>query len=243
MKQLASSFVAAVALAICIADHSPVRAEEPLVAEPPCQDTYIPEMLGGAEAKEVLYDESPHADYHIIPAVLTRRYGPIEEPAPQFYALKDNDAPGFDWSSGFGGWGPFGWGGWGYNLPYYGYGWPGFGFAGYRFAYPGFAYSYPAYRFSYVGYNDYYRPWYTYPSSQIRSDRLPWYSPGGVGPNIYQPWYVQRNSLPWYSPYGIGPNIYTPSYSWRAYYPWYAPYGPGPNIYTPSWQYGGCLYW
>jgi hypothetical protein len=242
MKQLASIIVAAITIAICIAMDSRLRADEPPVGAPPCQDTYVvPETLGGAEAREILFDESPRANGHIIPAVLTRRYGPVREPAPQFYALKDNGAPGFDWSSGFGWW-P--WGGWRIGLPNFGFGLPGFGFAGFRFSFPGFANSYfPGYRFSFVGYNDAYRPWYTYPSSQIRGDRLPWYSPGGAGPNIYQPWYTQRNSLPWYSPFGIGPNIYTPSYSWRAYYPWYAPNGPGPNIYTPSWQYGGCLYW
>ncbi len=114
------------------------------------------------------------------------------------------------------------------RLRYYGYG----------------GYGIPSYAFTLAGYNRYfYRPWYSYPNQYAWSNHYPWYSPGGIGPNIYQPWYFTRNALPWYSPYGVGPNIYTPTYQWQSYYPWYAPNGPGPNIYTPPWQYGGCLYW
>jgi hypothetical protein len=160
----------------------------------------------------------------IFPAVLeTRRYGPIEEPEHQFYALRNGQEPGFPISPP-----AWGWGGPGYGYGYYGYG----------------GYGIPSYAYTLAGYNRYfYRPWYSYPNQYAWSNHFPWYSPGGVGPNIYQPWYFTRNTLPWYSPYGVGPNIYTPTYQWQSYYPWYAPNGPGPNIYTPPWQYGGCLYW
>jgi hypothetical protein len=202
-------------------------------AEPIATPEPLPEPAGQPSVERILNNDAiqfapSSGDLRIFPAVLeTRRYGPVEEPAPQFYALRNSQEPGFDWGSAFanswaGGWG---WGqGWGW-----GSGW------GFR--------SLP-YAIGPVGYNRYfYRPWYTYPNSSVWSDRFPWYSPGGAGPNIYQPWYLQRNSVPWYSPYGIGPNIYTPSYQWNSYYPWYAPNGPGPNIYTPDYQFGGCLYW
>ncbi|HEY2883193.1 MAG TPA: hypothetical protein VGJ15_12185 [Pirellulales bacterium] len=161
-------------------------------------------------------------EVRFFPAVLeTRRYGPVEEPAPQFYAMRNSDQPGFDWSQGLAGPSWYGYGGpYAYGFPGYGY---GFGLVGYPYSN--------------------YRPWYAYPNQNVYSDRFPWYSPGGIGPNIYQPWYVQRNSLPWYSPYGIGPNIYTPSPQWQNYYPWYSPNGPGPNIYTPQAVEAGGFYW
>lgn len=158
---------------------------------------------------------------HIFPAVLeTRRYGPVEQPEPEFYTLRNANEPGFDWTGGL-----TGAGGWGAGL--------------------GAGYAYPSYGFGLVGYNRYYyRPWYTSPAPFVWGNKFPWYAPGGIGPNIYQPWYLWPNRLPWYSPYGAGPNIYTPWYTWQMYYPWYSPNGPGPNIYTPSWkQYGGCFYW
>jgi hypothetical protein len=164
---------------------------------------------------------------HIFPAVLmTRRYGPVEEPAPEFYTLRNAQEPGFDWTPGLAGAG-WGWGG---------FGWSGWGWGG--------GYAHPGYGFGLVGYNRYYsRPWYTSPAPQVWSNKFPWYSPGGLGPNIYQPWYLWPNRLPWYTPYGIGPNIYQPWYTRQSYYPWYSPYGSGPNIYTPTWQYQGCFYW
>ncbi len=182
------------------------------------------------------WDVSPSGQLRIFPAVLeTRRFGPVEESEPEFYALRNSDEPGFNWSPPGFGWG-FGWGGWGGWNPF-GYSWPGLTFGG-------LSAPFPRYGFGMIGYNRYYsRPWYASPSPQVWSSKFPWYTPGGVGPNIYQPWYQSRNSLPWYSPYGVGPNIYTPSYLWQSYYPWYSPNGPGPNIYTPSWQYDGCLYW
>ena len=144
------------------------------------------------------------ASYAIFPAVLeTRRFGPVEEPAPQFYSMRNSHEPGFDWGAAqANSWGA----GWGWGS---GWGW-GWGLRSLPYA------------IGPVGYNRYFnRPWYSYPNNSVWSDRFPWYSPGGAGPNIYQPWYLQRNSLPWYSPYGIGPNIYTPSYQWNSYYPWY----------------------
>ena len=182
------------------------------------------------------YEIAPNGQLRVFPAVLERRFGPVEQCEPEFYTLKNSDEPGFAWNPpgfGFGGWG--GW--WPFRFS-----WPGFG------AWGGFGSSlaapFPRSGFGLVGYNRYYsRPWYASPSPQVWSSKFPWYSPGGVGPNIYQPWYQSRNALPWYSPLGVGPNIYTPNYLWQSNYPWYSPNGPGPNIYTPSWQYDGCFYW
>jgi hypothetical protein len=168
-----------------------------------------------------LNDHDASGMLRVFPAVLeTRRYGPIEEPEHEFYAMRNGQEPGFLISPPAWGWSGLG----------YGYGYGGYGV--------------PSYGFGLIGYNRYfYRPWYSYPYQYSWSNHFPWYSPGGAGPNIYQPWYFTRNTLPWYSPYGVGPNIYTPSYSWQSYYSWYAPNGVGPNIYTPSWQYSGCFYW
>ena len=217
MNRFGSHIVVATLLTISCFMHRHALAVEPIDTPPPVYST--PESSGGAQP--FLSEDCTDQGVRIFSAVLTRRFGPVEEPAPQFFALRNGQEPGFDWSAGLNGWG------WGFGSAF-----PRFGFAS-----PGFG-------FGLVGYNRfYYRPWYAYPGPQVWSDRFPWYSPGGVGPNIYQPWYLQRNALPWYSPFGIGPNIYTPNSTWQSYYPWYSPNGPGPNNYTPWWQYGGCLYW
>jgi hypothetical protein len=205
-----------------------IAAPAPLTAGANSADGFVSDSDWSSSANSV----------HIFSAVLeTRRYGPVEEPEPEFYALRNLCEPGFDWTPGLlgGGFGNWGFGGWGNG---------GWGFGGWRGPALGFGFRFPTYGFGTVGYNRYYyRPWYSYPAPFVWSNKFPWYSPGGIGPNIYQPWYLTRNSVPWYSPIGAGPNIYTPTYSWRANYPWYSPNGPGPNIYTPQWQYGGCLYW
>jgi hypothetical protein len=245
-----SSIAAMAAIGLVFAAKNRGSAEEPIDTPPSIQsldanslgidslDSYDASLIGTLSSSPV-WDASPKSQLRIFPAVLeTRRFGPVEECEPEFYALRNSAEPGFDmtppgfgWGGGWnggGGWWPFGYS-WGYN-------WPRFGWS--------LGAPFPRYGFGLVGYNRYYyRPWYASPSPQVWSTRFPWYSPGGVGPNIYQPWYQSRNALPWYSPYGIGPNIYTPSYSWQSYYPWYSPNGPGPNIYTPPAQYDGCFYW
>jgi hypothetical protein len=213
-----------------------ISAQETIEAPAPSSSSELQgqQQIDSEFGDSQAWDASPNCELRVFPAVLeTRRFGPVEEPEPEFYALRNGNEPGFNWApSGFGwgsGWGPFGFG-W--------RGWRGFGFGW------GFGAPFPRYAVGFAGYNRYfYRPWYASSSPQVWSSKFPWYSPGGVGPNIYQPWYQSRNALPWYSPLGAGPNIYTPSYSWQSYYPWYSPNGPGPNIYTPSWQYDGCFYW
>jgi hypothetical protein len=228
-----ASFVVILLCGFAFAASSAVgNAAEPIELPAPMDSNGVTEMPADQafSADEWLDGRGYDGQIRIFSAVLeTRRFGPVEEPEHQFFALRNGQEPGFPISPpawGWPGWG-FGWGriGWG------GISWGGFGV--------------PNWGFGLVGYNRYfYRPWYSSPNPYTWSDHLPWYAPGGAGPNIYQPWYTNRYSLPWYSPNGIGPNIYTPWYQWQMYYPWYAPNGPGPNIYTPWWrQYGGCFYW
>jgi hypothetical protein len=230
MNRLAFQIVFASAVVFALLIAGSARAVEPIGTPPPMDST--PAQSNSLERQ--CYDDDTGHGVRIYPAVLTRRFGPVEEPAPQFFALRNSQEPGFDWSAGLNNWG---WGGWGWGN----WGWGGWGF---RFGVPSSPFAFPGFQVGLVGYNpNFYRPWYSSPNLQVWSDRFPWYSPGGVGPNIYQPWYLQRNALPWYSPFGNGPNIYTPNSAWRMYYPWYSPDGPGPNIYTPSWRTGGALYW
>ena len=203
------------------------NAAEPIELPAPMDSNGMTEMPADQafSADDLLAGRGSDGQVRIFSAVLeTRRFGPVEEPEHQFFALRSGQEPGFPIS-------PPAWG------------WPGWGFGWGRISWGGFGV--PNWGFGLVGYNCYfYRPWYSSPNPYTWSDHLPWYSPGGAGPNIYQPWYVNRNSVPWYSPNGVGPNIYTPWYQWQSNYPWYAPNGPGPNIYTPWWrQYGGCFYW
>ncbi len=249
-----SSIAALAVIAILFAIAHRARAAEPIVTPQAALSTDVgPAATGAIDYADPslvdnlndgpAWDISPSGQLRVFPAVLeTRRFGPVEEYEPEFYALRNGCEPGFDMTPpalGWGGWGGGGWNRWG--------GWWPFGFS-WGSRWPGFGWSlgapFPRYGFGLVGYNRFfYRPWYSSPSPQVWSTRFPWYSPGGVGPNIYQPWYQSRNALPWYSPFGVGPNIYTPSYLWQSYYPWYSPNGPGPNIYTPPWQYDGCFYW
>jgi hypothetical protein len=188
-------------------------------------------LVHNADAIELDSDPAVISDPRFFPAVFSkRRFGPIEEPEEEFYTLRNEDVPGFEWNPPSFGWG-LGWGsGWGL-------GWN-------RFNWVGASWGFPRFGFSFVGYNRYAsRPWYSSPSRPVWSNRYPWYTPGGSGPNIYTPWYTTRANLPWYSPLSDGPNIYTPTSQWRAFYPWYSPIGPGPNIYTPDGEQGGCLYW
>jgi hypothetical protein len=253
-----ATIFAAAFLIHCAHSAEPLPAPAPLSASVPL-NANAPATASEAQSDlPPLYDPNEsHRDPSIVsdprffPAIFAqRRYGPVEEPEQEFYTLRNPDAPGFEWNPpgpswgwGFGGWRGWGWGGWGWRGAWPGWGWPTGGWRGFGWN-PGFGYNVPRAGFSFAGYNRYaYRPWYASPSQTIYTNRYPWYTPQGAGPNIYQPWYSARNSLPWYSPYGVGPNIYTPTYLWRNYYPWYSPNGPGPNIYTPPAELEGCFVW
>jgi hypothetical protein len=224
---------------------APAPSSSPASATSAEAQSELPPMYDPNESQR---DPSIVSDPRFFPAIFAqRRYGPVEEPEQEFYTERNPNVPGYEWNPpgpGFGypyGWG---WGGWGSGWGGWGGGWRGFGW-GPRFG-PGFGFGFPrvAFGFGFAGYNRYaYRPWYTSPSRTIYTNRYPWYTPNGAGPNIYQPWYSSRNSLPWYSPYGVGPNIYTPTYLWRNYYPWFSPNGAGPNIYTPPEELEGCFVW
>ncbi len=211
-----SIVVLIVASIAAVASQPALRAAEPIDAPPP------------------IFQYDGATTVRIFPALLTdpRRYGPVEEPAPEFYAERNAEEPGFPiaptWPS-FGGWGGWGFGGFGFGGGWRG-GWSGWGF--------------PAYGVSPVGYNRYgYRGGYSSPYRATYSTRFPWYTPQGSGPNIYQPWYSWNRQRPWYAPTGAGPNLYTPNYLWQSQYPWFSPDGVGPNIYTPAWRGGGGFYW
>ena len=89
------------------------------------------------------YEIAPNGQLRVFPAVLERRFGPVEQCEPEFYTLKNSDEPGFAWNPpgfGFGGWG-----GW----------WP------FRFSWPGFVLGVALAA-----------AWPTFPTFRIRTSRI-----------------------------------------------------------------------
>src|SRR5215471_19562831 len=82
-------------------------AQFAFAAEPIATPEPLPEPAGQPSVERIIHNGATQypssGELHIFPAVLeTRRFGPVEEPAPQFYSLRNSHEPGFDWGSAFG---------------------------------------------------------------------------------------------------------------------------------------------